>query len=127
MPSSRPISPMSASEARNRNDEPRAVTKSQRRRARSMMSSSGSASATAAYGPASPRRRNGSTAIDGFADSVRAASGSGGGGRVRHDRAPGLDRLHGNHEAETLPVHGADVALGRAVVAERLPRRLDAA
>ena len=75
MPSSRPISPMSASEARNRNDEPRAVTKSQRRRARSMMSSSGSASATAAYGPASPRRRNGSTAMDGFIDSARTASG----------------------------------------------------
>jgi len=51
--------------SRRRNDEPRAVTNSQRRRDSSAISSWGRASAIAAYRPASPIRRNGNTAIDG--------------------------------------------------------------
>ena len=73
---------MSASPARRRNDDPRAVTNNQRSRDSSVISSWGRASAMAEYGPASPTSRNGSTAIEGRADSSACcpAGNSAGGG-----------------------------------------------
>src|SRR5258708_31566835 len=63
-----PISLNSPPDARNRNEDARAVINSHRRRDNSVISPSGSATASAAYRPPSPIKRNGSTASEGLED-----------------------------------------------------------
>ncbi len=122
---------MSGLGSRRRNDEPRAVTKSHLKRANSVIRSCGRASAAAAYGPASPMGRKGSTAIEGrvfasagmLGERSRAASSLSG---IQCFEESHLIALCVNlrHESKTLAVDRPDESLGLAVVAKRLACRL---